>query len=262
MASHRPTIPLSAQGQNTLRAARGFCCNNRAQRYEGMGMDGQLATSPIGRWAGGNTAELVGCRTVFAYNRDRTERQMETSDEQALMAAYAAGDDRAFDALFDAFAPRLLAFLRRGFGDASVADDLLQITFQRLHASRATYRTGSPVRPWLFTIAARVRIDELRRRYRIPSMGSDEELDHVQGEDVAEPARDQEDRARMVREAVDSLPESQRTVVHLHRFEGLTFAQIAGVLGVKEGAVRVRAFRAYEVLRERLKPLVQAEVGP
>jgi len=184
---------------------------------------------------------------------------MTSFDEQAVMASYASGNDRAFDALFDAFAPRLLAFLRRGFGDASVAEDLLQVTFQRVHASRTSYREGSPVRPWLFTIAARVRIDELRRRYRIPPMSSDDALDHVQGEEMTEPARDQEDRARQVREAVEALPESQRVVVHLHRFEGLTFAQIAEVLGVKEGAVRVRAFRAYEVLRERLRPLVQAE---
>lgn len=187
---------------------------------------------------------------------------MTSFDDQGLMASYAAGDDSAFDRLFDAFAPRLLGFLRRGFSDPTVADDLLQVTFQRVHASRASYRPGSPVRPWLFTIAARVRIDELRRRYRIPPMGSDDELDRVQGVEMAEPQRDQEDRARAVREAVEALPESQRTVVHLHRFEELTFAQIAEVLGVNEGAVRVRACRAYKALREQLAPLVQTETGP
>jgi len=190
------------------------------------------------------------------------EGSINDQDEQALMARYASGDDRAFDALFDAFAPRLMVFLRRGFGDASVAEDLLQLTFQRVHASRASYRPDSPVRPWLFTIAARVRIDELRRRYRVPPMADEEALDHLVAAEPIEAARDMEDRARAVRDAVDSLPESQRVVVHLHRFEGLTFSQIANVLGVKEGAVRVRAFRAYETLRERLRPLVQAEAGP
>jgi RNA polymerase sigma factor (sigma-70 family) len=187
---------------------------------------------------------------------------MTSLDEQAVMAAYAAGDDRAFDSLFDAFAPRLLAFLRRGFADASIAEDLLQVTFQRVHASRASYRKGAPVRPWLFTIAARVRIDELRRRYRVPPMASDDELDRIEAAEMSAPTRDQDDRARLVREAVEALPESQRMVVHLHRFEGLTFAQIASILNVKEGAVRVRAFRAYEVLRARLRPLMQAEVEP
>lgn len=218
-----------------------------------------LATRTLWPNTGASLGELVACRPREA-SRAEHPQLMTDFDEQAAMTAYAAGDDRAFDALFDAFAPRLLAFLRRGFADASIADDLLQVTFQRVHAARASYRPGSPVRPWLFTIAARVRIDELRRRYRIPPMANDEALDSVPASATAEPSFEQDDRARLVREAVDALPESQRTVVHLHRFENLTFAQIAAVLNVKEGAIRVRAFRAYEVLRTRLRPLVQSEV--
>ncbi len=218
-----------------------------------------LATRIFWPNTGASLGELVAWHPREASSAKRHE-QMTDFDEQAAMAAYAAGDDRAFDALFDAFAPRLLAFLRRGFADASIADDLLQVPFQRVHAARASYHRGSPVRPWLFTIAARVRIDELRRRYRIPPMASDDALDSVPAGPSTEPTFEQDNRARLVREAVDALPESQRTVVHLHRFENLTFAQIAAVLNVKEGAIRVRAFRAYEVLRARLRPLVQSEV--
>mgnify|MGYP003351064651 CR=1 FL=1 len=54
-------------------------------------------------------------------------------------------------------------------------------------------------------------------------------------------------------DAMEKLPEAQRVVVHLHRFEGLTFGEIAKVLGANESAVRVRAFRAYEVLRNALR---------
>jgi RNA polymerase sigma-70 factor (ECF subfamily) len=57
-----------------------------------------------------------------------------------------------------------------------------------------------------------------------------------------------------VRAAIKRLPESQRVVVHLHRYEELTFEQIADVLGTTPGAVRVRASRAYERLREDLRP--------
>jgi RNA polymerase sigma-70 factor (ECF subfamily) len=48
-------------------------------------------------------------------------------------------------------------------------------------------------------------------------------------------------------------------VVHLHRFEGLAFAEIGEVLGITAGAARIRAFRAYAILRERLRPLVQED---
>ena len=59
-----------------------------------------------------------------------------------------------------------------------------------------------------------------------------------------------------MRAALDALPESQRTVIHLHRYEGLTFAEISRVLGTTPGAVKLRAFRGYETLRERLKGLL------
>ena len=183
-------------------------------------------------------------------------------DEQVWMAAYAAGDDMAFDQLFKSLAPRLIAFFMRAFPDRALAEDLLQTTFVRLHAVRHSYRVGSPVRPWVFTIAARLRIDELRRKRRVPRAASEAELDTLEApQDAAAEGRglDNEDQIRTVRDAIDALPESQRLVIHLHRFEELTYAQIGAVLGVTEGAARIRAFRAYASLRERLLPLLATE---
>jgi RNA polymerase sigma factor (sigma-70 family) len=62
-----------------------------------------------------------------------------------------------------------------------------------------------------------------------------------------------------VRAALDRLPESQQTVVRLHRYERMTFGEIANLLGTTEGAVKQRAFRAYERLRELLAPIVDEE---
>jgi RNA polymerase sigma factor (sigma-70 family) len=183
-------------------------------------------------------------------------------DEQALMAAYAAGDERAFPPLFRALAPRLLAFFRRSVSDAALCEDLLQVTFVRLHAARERYRPGAPLRPWLFTIAARVRIDELRRRHRRPRTAGDDELDQLAAEPDPQQGGlgiDQQARVHSVRDALDALPPSHRMVIHLHRFEGLSFAEIGAVLGISAGAARIRAFRAYAILRERLRPLVQED---
>jgi RNA polymerase sigma-70 factor (ECF subfamily) len=60
------------------------------------------------------------------------------------------------------------------------------------------------------------------------------------------------DLQEAVRAALDRLPESQRTVIHLHRYEGMTFVEIAQVLGTTPGAVKLRAFRGYEQLRAEL----------
>ena len=68
--------------------------------------------------------------------------------------------------------------------------------------------------------------------------------------------------AARVRRAVERLPETQRVVVHLNRFEEMTFFEIAQVLGITEGAVKLRAFRAYETLRRLLRESIEEEARP
>jgi RNA polymerase sigma-70 factor (ECF subfamily) len=177
------------------------------------------------------------------------------AEERALMAAYAGGDEQAFAALFRVLAPRILGFFRRTISDPTLAEDLLQITFVRIHAARARYRPELPLRPWAFTIAARVRIDELRRLHRLPPFASEEELDRLEARAELERgagASDDDVQLQRLRSALAALAPAQRMIVHLHRFEELSFAEIGRVLGVSEGAARVRAFRAYARLREQL----------
>jgi RNA polymerase sigma-70 factor (ECF subfamily) len=183
-----------------------------------------------------------------------------------LMAAYAAGDREAFETLFARVAPRVHRFFRRSFGVEATADDLLQQTFFKVHRARATYRPDMKVGPWIFAIAARVRLDELRRRKRLAEDGDEEALARA---DEAEAARRPSEGAladagraeisELVRRAVDALPESQRVVIHLNRYEGMTFGEIARVLGTTEGAVKLRAFRAYGTLRAALGPALAGE---
>jgi RNA polymerase sigma-70 factor (ECF subfamily) len=175
------------------------------------------------------------------------------------MARYAAGDQLAFQRLFALLAPRLRAFFLRSFSDdVTAADDLTQTTFLKLHRARASYRPAQPLKYWVFTIAAGVRRDELRRRYRLPPHVGEAEIERAESTLRREPFSvsdfDRGSGADAVRAAIQRLPESQRVVVHLHRYEELTFEQIAGVLGTTPGAVRVRASRAYERLREQLRP--------
>jgi RNA polymerase sigma factor (sigma-70 family) len=184
--------------------------------------------------------------------------------DETLMAAYVSGDRRAFEQLFARLAPRLHRFFRRSFAAEATADDLLQVTFLKLHKARATYRPEMRVAPWAFAIAARVRLDEFRRLKRLAEDGDEEALARAdEASALAPPAAGtiDADTAEAVRSAVDALPESQRVVVHLNRFEEMTFAEIARILGTTEGAVKLRAFRAYGALRQMLAPtLAQAGV--
>jgi RNA polymerase sigma-70 factor, ECF subfamily len=176
--------------------------------------------------------------------------------EESLMARYVAGDVAAFRRLFEKLAPRVHGFFLRSFGDPCVADDLTQNTFLKLHRARGAYRPDLPLKPWVFTIAASVRRDELRRLYRLPPHVGEGELEHAEiaaGSLLTrEPESNGAPEGDEVRDAIARLPESQRVVLHLHTYEELTFHEIATILGTTPGAARVRASRAYERLREEL----------
>ena len=182
--------------------------------------------------------------------------------DEELMAAYAAGDRRSFVALFGRWAPRLHGFFLRALGEPAAADDLLQVTFLNVHRARRRFRPLLSLRGWLFSIAAHALQDELRRRKRIP-LAPEEQQEAVADTLVAEEEQplsvESRQRARAVCAALERLPESQRVVLYLHRFEQMSFAEIAQVLGTSEGAVKLRAFRAYERLRRDLLLLRQED---
>lgn len=180
-----------------------------------------------------------------------SSRSLRNEDE--LMAAYAAGDMHAFRELLPRFADRLWGYFAKTFRERAVADDLYQTTLLKLHGARASFRPGAAFRPWLFGIASRVRADELRRRYR-----GDHDAEYAERYAPAPSDPESAQRDRVVRDALEQLPESQREVVMLHRYAGLSFAEIGVLLGEKEGGVvaegtvRARAFRAYATLRTLL----------
>jgi len=178
------------------------------------------------------------------------------------MVAYVRGDRAAFGMLFARFAPRLRAFFANSFGRGTIVQDLIQTTFMKLHDSRHRYDGAQRLRPWLFTIASRVRLDALRQRYRHLHTLTEVDVDTLEGP-FADGDRIQEanETAQRVRDAVVGLPEGQRIVVHLHRFEGLSFAEIAIALGIEEGTVRVRAHRAYGKLRASLADRTERAEG-
>lgn len=171
-----------------------------------------------------------------------------------LMGAYAAGDEAAFAELHRRVAGRLYGFFLRGGCSPQLAHDLAQQTFLRVHVARGRYHLGAPVLPWLFTIAYRVRVDEARRRGRRPESSLEpEEQQRLKAPEPEQPS----DLAHALREAVQSLPDGQREVVVLHKFEGLSMAEVADVVGSTESAVKVRAHRAYKALKKVLEPLME-----
>jgi len=177
---------------------------------------------------------------------------LEPTDE-VLMDRYCAGDVVAFDQLFRRYCRRLVRFVTPYVG-ASHAEDCAQQVFMKVHQARATFRVGARVAPWLFTIARHQALDHVRSAPR--------RREHADG-DVHAAAVPVEARLSdpgldgAVRAALSSLPADQRDVVTLHWLGGLSFPEVAVVVGASHEAVRARATRAYEGLRARLGDLAR-----
>lgn len=166
------------------------------------------------------------------------------------MRAYARGETSALETLFERYAPRVRAFLRRDIRDDGIADDLLQETFLLLHRARRDFRADGSLVGWLFTIARNLKIGHFRQKGRRPDPAP--LLSDVPAADPVAGAQ----QHRSLREALDAalaaLPANQREVVRMHWMDQVPYAEIARRLGASESAVKVRAHRAYQTLKRVL----------
>ncbi len=172
----------------------------------------------------------------------------------------AAGDAEAFTALVESHQERLLRLCERLLGDPEEARDAAQEVFLKAYRKAADVRPGGQVYTWLYRIAVNHCLNKLRRRKLVRFLRWEAvnepgapAFDPPDG--APDPAAALESRRRWqaTRRAIGELPEGQRAVVVLVRFEGLSYKQTAAVLGITEGAVEsrlVRAMRRLEAAQE------------
>ena len=185
------------------------------------------------------------------------ERGSEASELSEWMVKYSEGDADAFSALFSNLYPAIYRFHLGSIKRPEVAEDLTQKTFLKLHVARRRYRKGAPVKPWVFTIAKNVQRDLFRRQRRSREQlieETDYRWAHYAGDE--QPQRDML-MQRKLKVAIQSLPEGQRDVILLHKFEGLSMEEVASTLQIGVSAAKVRAHRGYASLRRSLDESAQ-----
>ncbi|HEY4393666.1 MAG TPA: RNA polymerase sigma factor [Polyangia bacterium] len=178
------------------------------------------------------------------------------------MARYCRGDAAAFQRLYALAAPRLLAYLVGLVRDKAAAEDILQVSFLKIHEARSTYVLGANPIPWMYTIAHRTFLDDARKRKRSRVQLTKEGT--LQSEPAADltgaPAEAREDEAARpdpaaaagALAALAELPENQRQALLLTKVHGRSTAEAAMIAGTTPGAIKQRAHRAYVTLREML----------
>jgi len=165
------------------------------------------------------------------------------------MAAYIAGDAGAFRELFSRYSPLLYRMMLRDLRRPEEARDLVQQTFLHLHRARMDFDSRLRFRSWIFTIALNLKREHFRKVRRRPESP-------LEAAGTPEPALgshgDRAEARQAILRGLEQLHRDQREVIELHWFDGLSFAEVAEVVGASVAAVKVRAHRGYVALRRLL----------
>lgn len=184
----------------------------------------------------------------------------ELDPDLGVLQRVAAGDVESFGVLMQRHEKKLQQLCFRLLGDGEAARDATQEVFLKAYKSAAGFKPQGKVSTWLYRIAVNHCFNRLRRRklLRFLSFGelakSSEEGDELEVDPAderpdAEVALASRERWQATRSAIDALPENQRSVLVLAKFEGLSYKEIAQVLEITEGAVESRLVRAMRTLQ-------------
>jgi RNA polymerase sigma factor (sigma-70 family) len=190
---------------------------------------------------------------MVAYSQGEPVKIVTESDDHALMLAVRDGDTQRLGELFERYHGPLYGFFVRMTSQRTLSEDLVQLVFYRILKYRHTYRDEGKFTSWMYNLARHVIADHYRKHRTSESMRTDEvELERVpdEGLDAGEHAAHGDD-LELMRSAFGQLPEEEREILTLHRFQHLPHSDIAQLLNCSVGAAKVRLHRAVKNLRDK-----------
>ncbi len=200
-------------------------------------------------------SESLRLATAKTGSQNANMRPISTADDEGcsdaiLMQRLAGGDMEALEILVRRHQQRVRRLACRLTHNADTADDITQETFLRLYRAAARYRPTAALTTWLHRVVVNLCLDDAKRRK--PRALAEVDPPEPRSADTTLPG-ERAERRDAVRHAVMSLPDRQRAVLVLHRFEGLSHEEIEAVTGFSRGAIESLLVRAYGTLRERLR---------
>ena len=182
----------------------------------------------------------------------RTPEPPLPDEEAEWIRAAQNGDRSAFARLIDCYWDRLYRWLYHLTRDRHAAEDLTQETFLRALAAVKSFRPGSNFRAWVFRIGHNNFVNQKRSERRTQHQLPDDAPAPDRGS--AESAAENRETLEVVNRAVDDLPSDFRAALLLRVHEGLSFREVAKVLGTTEETARWRVFKARQKLMKVLSP--------
>lgn len=191
---------------------------------------------------------------------------MHDRSDQSLVQRVQSGDQQAFALLVAKYQRRILRLISRFVSDPATAEDIAQETFLRAYRAIGRFRGDSQFYTWLYRIAVNTAKRNALDGARSPvlqenaTFSQDEETfpkqEQLSSMDTPDAVMASREIADTVNAAMDSLPEELRTAIVLREIDGMSYDEIAQVMGCPVGTVRSRIFRAREAIARQLRPLL------
>lgn len=181
-----------------------------------------------------------------------------TWTDEELVARSIRGDNESFNELILRWERPIYALAYRTIGREEDARDVCQETFLRAFRALPRFRGQAKFSSWLYRIALNLCRDWMRRERRTPVMQAPEDVDLTELAAAAEPSESIEDLVarkdltREVERVMARLPEEQRTAIILKEYHGLTFQEIADLVGCPLSTVKTRLYQGLTVIRREL----------
>jgi RNA polymerase sigma-70 factor (ECF subfamily) len=184
--------------------------------------------------------------------------------DQQLVERVQNGDKRAFDLLVIKYQHKMISVVSRYVRDSHEVQDVVQEAFIKAYRALGNFRGDSAFYTWIYRIAINTAKNHLVSRGRRPPAFdvdvNDAEYysgsDFLKDVDTPENNLFRDELHEALNRAIKELPEDLRTAVTLREMEGLSYEDIADVMGCPVGTVRSRIFRAREAIEKRIEPLL------
>jgi len=210
---------------------------------------------------------------AISASNNKQARQREAEEDRALIAKAQAGDTVAFRSLVERHQRRAFAIALSLVRDENDARELVQDAFLRVFKGLGSFQGGSSFFTWLYRIITNLSIDLIRKPGR--GLGelderrleteSDQDVDfpllsRLEGANPVDIVRRREIAARL-QHALDALPPYHRGVIVMREIEGLSYEEMAQVMGVSKGTIMSRLFHARQKLQRALVDCYEEQIG-
>jgi RNA polymerase sigma-70 factor (ECF subfamily) len=190
-----------------------------------------------------------------------------TSTDEELVARSMTGDADSFNELILRWERPIYALAYRTIGREEDARDVCQETFLRAFRALPGFRGQAKFSSWIYRIALNLCRDWMRRERRQPTVQAPDDVDLMEMAAAEEPSESIEDlvarrdETRIVERAMAVLSEEQRTAIILKEYHGLTFQEIADLVGCPLSTVKTRLYQGLTMLRRELQKSPRIDRG-